>query len=65
MTAKKVNNIDTLFRSLEKEKEYTQKELRRMCHDDLGVHENVFIAQIMRFTLAHMEQLENFKYRKK
>ena len=63
MTDKAVKNIDTLFKSLEKGKVYTQKELRQMCHDS-GVHENIFIAQILRYTLSRLEHLENFKYRK-
>ena len=56
--------VDKLFRSLEKGKIYTQKELRENAQK-MGIIENAVLGQVMNFTTAHMEQLDNFKYHKK
>lgn len=55
--------IDGLYRSLEKGEIFTQAELREKAK--LLTLDNQTLAQIMRFTIAHLEAVEGFKYQKK
>lgn len=63
MTTTKRINIDALGKSLEANRLYTQKELREKLHR-MGIVDNQVIAQIMRFTLSHMNDIGDFKYYK-